>query len=144
MARKRPLRSDSRFGWQILPPQPGPASAAGTAGPSEVTEVPAGAIELWPQGDPAGGPSANRCRLVLLREASQWRLVAAELGPGAGGSPVPAPWSMAAECLGEFRAEVEERWGEAVWLALLRASAIAVQALAPAVMAPRLELLLAE
>lgn len=98
----------------------------------------AGALELRAAGEAA---SAEGYRLALVREDDRWRLVT-ECIDG-DGTRADSSWSSVAETLGEFRAEVARLWGEAVWFALLRASAGPVRAVAPAAMQPKLDLLLA-
>lgn len=144
------MQTAGRCPWQVAPCASPPWRLAG------VGEA-AGAVDVWraePDTRLPGSPSAGRARpegyrLALVREPAAWRLVTERLGAtpapdadGPGGAGDGLRWSSEAECLGEFRAEVERLWGEVVWLALLRASASSVQRLAPAVMAPKLEELL--
>lgn len=150
MARKPLLQAAERCPWQVAPCASPPWRLAG------VGEA-AGAVDVWraePDTVPPGSPPSGRARpegyrLALVREPAAWRLVTERLGSvpapdadGPAGAGEGLRWSSEAECLGQFRAEVERLWGEAVWLALLRASASSVQRLAPAVMAPKLDELL--
>lgn len=150
MAQKPPLQGAQGQPWRVAPCASPPWRLA------DVGEA-AGAVDVWrveaeappPGPPPGGGARPEGYRLALVREPAVWRLVTERLGAGRPGDRGAAQgvgealrWSTEAECLGEFRAEVERLWGEAVWLALLRASASSVQRLAPAVMAPKLEELL--
>lgn len=169
MARlKRPLRAGSDSPWRVVTypagsaPGGGGSGGAGEAAGADVgvwAGVRAGVVELWPAGagehGPESVPVAGHYRLALVRETDRWLLVTECVGRGgqagepAGGEPAglaaeaaPARWSTEAECLGQFRDEVQRLWGEAVWFALLKAAATTVADLAPKVMAPKLELLL--